>query len=83
MEKAVKKAVKIPPIAYSYCGQDELTIKHDIPYCQQDAVVQTFDIYYPKDFVPFQYKCVLFVNGGGPIKQNYKAYPCFTSWVNL
>lgn len=83
MEKAVKKAVKIPPIAYSYSGQDVLTIKHDIPYCKQDSVAQTFDIYYPKDFVPCQHKSVLFVNGGGPIKQNYKAYPCFTSWGEL
>lgn len=80
MEKAIQKAVKIPPIAYSYHGAESLTIKKDIPYCHQNAIAQTFDVYYPKDFQPFQRKTVLFVNGGGPIKQDYKSYPCFTSW---
>lgn len=83
MEKAIKNSMKIPPIVYRYSGKEFLTIKHDIPYCSKDAGEQTFDIYYPKDFQSFQHKCVLFVNGGGPIKQNYKAYLCFTSWGEL
>lgn len=83
MEKAIKKAVKIPSIAYSYNGADFLTIKKNISYCHQNAVAQTFDVYYPKDFQPFRHKTVLFVNGGGPIKQDYKSYPCFTSWGEL
>lgn len=40
-------------------------------------------VYYEEKFEPFQHKTVLFVNGGGPIKQNYKSYPCFTSWGEL
>lgn len=32
MEKAIQKAVKIPPIAYSYHSAESLTIKKDIPY---------------------------------------------------
>lgn len=83
LEKAIKKAVKIPPIAYPYNGADFLTIKKDISYCHQNAAAQTFDVYYPKDFQPFRHKTVLFVNGGGPIKQDYKSYPCFTSWGEL
>lgn len=83
MDKAIQKAVKIPPIAYSYSGAESLTIKKDIPYCHQNAIAQTFDVYYPKDFHPFQHKTVLFVNGGGPIKQDYKSYSCFTSWGEL
>lgn len=83
MEKAIKKSAKIPPIAYPYSGKEFLTIKNDIPYCTNNSQDQTFDIYYPKDFISFQHKTVLFVNGGGPIKQDYKSYPCFTSWGEL
>lgn len=80
METAIKKSVKIPPIAYQYAGKENLTINHDIPYCRNQSTEQTFDIYYPENFALGQHKTVLFINGGGPIKQNYKAYPCFTSW---
>lgn len=83
MDKAIKKSVKIPPIAYQYSDQEFLTIQNDITYCSHHSIEQTFDIYYPKDFKSFQHKTVLFVNGGGPIKQNYKSYPCFTSWGEL
>lgn len=83
MEKAIKNSVNIPPIAYEYHGEEFLIVKHDISYCINSAGEQTFDIYYPKDFKPLQHKTVLFVNGGGPIKQNFKSYPCFTSWGEL
>lgn len=83
METAIKKSVNIPPVAYPYHGEEFLTINKDIPYCINNGTEQTFDIYYPKDFEPFRHKTVLFVNGGGPIKRNYKSYPCFTSWGEL
>ncbi len=83
MGQALKKEVKIPPIIYKYHGQEKLTINHDITYCSNDKTEQTFDIYYPSTFIPYQHKVILFVNGGGPIKQNYKSYPCFTSWGEL
>lgn len=83
MEKATKKSINIPSIAYAYQDEEFITIKNDIPYCINNGEKQTFDIYYPKDFKAFHHKIVLFVNGGGPIKRNYKSYPCFTSWGEL
>lgn len=83
MSQAIQKNIKIPPIAYDYCGTEKLTIKRDIAYCVINNKAQCFDIYYPKDFVPFQSKTVLFVNGGGSIDKNYKSYPCYTSWGEL
>lgn len=83
MSQAIQKKINIPPIAYDYIGAEELTIKKDITYCIVNNKVQSFDIYYPKDFIPFRSKAVLFVNGGGPIDKNYKSYPCYTSWGEL
>lgn len=83
MSNAIKKKIPIPPIAYDYDGVSNLTIKKDIPYCVVNGIEQSFDIYYPKNFVKYQSKVILFVNGGGPIDKNYKAYPCFTSWGEL
>ncbi len=80
IETAIKKSINIPPVAYPYHGEEFLIIKNDIPYCINNSTAQTFDIYYPKDFEAFHHKTVLFVNGGGAIKRNYKSYPCFTSW---
>ena len=50
MEKAIKKSINIPPVAYPYQGEEFLTVKNDIPYCSNNGAEQTFDIYYPKDF---------------------------------
>lgn len=83
MEKAIKKSINIPPVAYSYQGKEFLTVRNDIPYCINIGTEQTFDIYYPQDFEALHHKTVLFVNGGGAIKRNYKSYPCFTSWGEL
>lgn len=83
MRQAIDKKIKIPSIVYPYTGQENLKIEKDIVYSTVSNIQQTFDIYYPSDFIPFQSPTVLFVNGGGPIKQNYKDYPCFTSWGEL
>lgn len=83
MSQAIQKNMNIPPIAYDYSGAEKLTIKRDITYCVINNKAQCFDIYYPQDFVSFQSKAVLFVNGGGPIDKNYKSYPCYTSWGEL
>ena len=83
MAQAIKKAVNIPPIAYDYSGGEYINIIKDKTYCRVKDKQQTFDVYYPNHFVPFQSTAVLFVNGGGPIDKDYKAYPCFTSWGEL
>lgn len=44
IEKAVKKSINIPPVAYPYQGEEFLTIKNDIPYSNNNGVEQTFDI---------------------------------------
>lgn len=38
MDKAIKKSVKIPPIAYQYSGQEFLTIQNDITYWSRHSI---------------------------------------------
>ena len=83
MSQALQKNIKIPPIAYEYNGAEELVIKRDLTYCVRNNQAQCFDLYYPQNFIPFESKAVLFVNGGGPMDKNYKSYPCYTSWGEL
>lgn len=83
MKKAIHSKIKIPPIAYQYTGQEDLLIKKDIVYKTIGDCNYTFDIYYPKNFIAEETPLVLFINGGGPIKMNYKDYACYTSWGEL
>ena len=83
MRQAIKARANIPPIVYPYTGQENLKVMKDLIYNNVDGVSQTFDAYYPSDLIPLKSPTVLFVNGGGNIKQNFKEYRCFTTWGEL